>query len=365
MELTNEQRRYFGLELADPSWDRMEIPSNSVHPELSDGVTVLYFDGDILRKEISVRNNGSFRESAYNLKTQDNRTMIAPITSKGKPKRLNGVNLQRCKPYGTYMDLSVKDDGTARVLIGNYDTQRTYYSSDMACVKLPPEEFISKWIEETTEKDFADLEEFNNAERKHCKFKEGDFFRFKYDRRHYGYGRVLFDVYKWVKSGGEFWEVLMGRAVCVSVYHIVTEDPDVSIEELAKLDSCPSDYVMDNILYYGDLKIIGNAPLPEEIDYPVMYGRSIDARDRDKICLSIGKTYREIPLKANKDAGRDFINNSIGFWMDVDLDIVKACQEAKSNDPYWEYKHARPYCEDLRDPQYKKEFEKVKKQFGL
>lgn len=58
-------------------------------------------------------------------------------------------------------------------------------------------------------------------------------------------------------------------------------------------------------------------------------------------------------------------NFSIGFWMDIDLDIVKACQEAKSNDPYWEYKHARPYCEDLRDPQYKKEFEKVKKQFGL
>ena len=119
MELTNEQRKYFGLELVDSSWDRMEIPNNSVHPELSSGVVVMYFDGDILRKEISVWNNGGFRESAYKLKTQDNRTMIAPITSRGKPKRLNGVNLQRCKPYGTYMDFSVKHDGSAGVMIGN------------------------------------------------------------------------------------------------------------------------------------------------------------------------------------------------------------------------------------------------------
>lgn len=114
------------------------------------------------------------------------------------------------------MDFSVNHDGTAGVLIGNYDTQRTYYGS--ANVKMPPEEFIREWIAETTEKDFADLEEFNSAKRQHCKFKEGDFFRFKFDRRHYGYGRVLFDVYKWVKSGGEFWDVLMGRAVCVSIF---------------------------------------------------------------------------------------------------------------------------------------------------
>jgi len=51
MELTNEQRKYFGLELVEPSWERMEIPNNSVHPELSSGVVVLYFNGDILRKE--------------------------------------------------------------------------------------------------------------------------------------------------------------------------------------------------------------------------------------------------------------------------------------------------------------------------
>lgn len=34
MELTNEQRKYLGLELIEPSWERVEIPNNSLKPEL-------------------------------------------------------------------------------------------------------------------------------------------------------------------------------------------------------------------------------------------------------------------------------------------------------------------------------------------
>ena len=50
MELTNEQRKYLGLELADPAWERVEIPNNCLKPELSTGTDILFFDGDILRR---------------------------------------------------------------------------------------------------------------------------------------------------------------------------------------------------------------------------------------------------------------------------------------------------------------------------
>ena len=103
MELTNEQRKYLGLELADPAWERVEIPNNCLKPELSTGTDILFFDGDILRKVIWLNNEGNFLENSYRLRTQDNRTMIAPITAKGKPKRLNGVNIQRCTPYGMFV----------------------------------------------------------------------------------------------------------------------------------------------------------------------------------------------------------------------------------------------------------------------
>lgn len=55
MELTNEQRRYLGLELIDPAWERMEIPNNCLKPELSTGKDILFFEGDILRKVIWLR----------------------------------------------------------------------------------------------------------------------------------------------------------------------------------------------------------------------------------------------------------------------------------------------------------------------
>ena len=365
MELTNEQRKYFGIELVDPSWDRVEIPCNSVHPEQSDHKDIVYFDGDTIRKVIWIEKNGGFRENSEKLKTLENRTMIAPITSKGKAKKLNMVNIQRCRPYGTYLSFDIEDDGTARILIGNYDTQRTYYSSYFAGVKMKPEEFIEDWIANTTEKDLRDLHDFSNDKRKHCKFKEGDFFRFKFDRRHYGYGRVLMDVYKWVKGGGEFWDILMGRAICVSLYHIVTENPNVSIEELANLPSCPSEYIMDNVFLYGEYEIIGNAPLPEEIDYPIMYARSISFTDPDKICLSIGKLYREIPLKGNNNPGRDFINNGIGFGPNLDMNVVRQCVENGNNNPFWEYQNGIKNKKDIRNPIYAKEFAAMKKQFKL
>lgn len=42
MELTNEQRRYLGLETVDSAWDRVEI-SNSIEPRHESGKVVLFF----------------------------------------------------------------------------------------------------------------------------------------------------------------------------------------------------------------------------------------------------------------------------------------------------------------------------------
>lgn len=68
---------------------------------------------------------------------------------------------------------------------------------------------------------------------------------------------------RFVKDGGKFWDILMGKALCVSVYHIITENPNVNIYDLQELQSCPSAYMMDNKFFYGEYEIIGNAPLPE------------------------------------------------------------------------------------------------------
>lgn len=359
MELTNKQRKYFGLEPVEPDWDRVEIPNNCVKPELSTGKDILFFDGDILRKVIWMHDDGCFRENSYALRTQDNRTMIAPLTEKGKPKRLNGVNIQRCTPYGTYFDYN------GGVCIANYTTQRTYYSSAFAGVprmgQKELQEFLDRWIADTTDEDLEEIKAFAHAKRRRCKYKEGDFFRFKYDRRHYGYGRILFDVRKFVKEGGKFWDILMGKALCVSVYHIITENPGVDIEDLQKLPSCPSAYMMDNRFFYGEYEIIGNAPVPEDADYPIMYGRSISALDRNKICFCRGKDYREIPLEGHDLLAANFRNNGIGWSLNVNQTLAAECIEAGTNEPFWRADRGK----DLRNPRFSRELTAVLEQMGI
>ena len=359
MELTNEQRKYLGLELIEPNWERVEIPNNCVKPEQSTGKDILYFDGDVLRKVIWLHDNGHFRENSYALRTQDNRTRIAPLTEKGKPKLLNGVNIQRCTPYGMYFDYN------GRVLIANYTTQQTYYSSAFAgvsCVEQRElQEFLDKWVADTTDADLDEIQAFAHTKRRRFKYKEGDFFRFKYDRRHYGYGRILFDVRKFVKDGGKFWDILMGKALCVSVYHIITEHPNVSIEELQKLQSCPSAYMMDNRFFYGEYEIVGNAPVSENADYPIMYGRSISALDRNKICFCRGREYHEIPLEGNELLSRDFKNNGIGWSLNINKTLVEECIKAGTNEPFWKADRGN----DLRNPVFSKELAFVLKQMGI
>lgn len=198
MELTNEQRKYLGLEFVDSTWERVEI-SNSIKPEHETGKVILYFDGDIIRKTISIQYSGSYREDTVYLKTLENRTMIASKTGKGKPKRLNAVNLQRFHAEGTYFFYS------GYVTLANYTTQQTYFSSYFAGLKPMTEDelqgFLRQWILETDEAELQRIQAFATAKRKHCKFKEGDFFRFKIDRTHYGYGRILLDIMELKKAG--------------------------------------------------------------------------------------------------------------------------------------------------------------------
>lgn len=366
VELTNEQRKYLGLELVEPAWERVEIPNNCVKPELSTGKDILFFDGDVLRKVIWLRNNGSFLENSYNLRTQDNHTMIAPITEKGKPKRLNGVNIQRCTPHGMYFEFG----GSVR--LANYTTQRTYYSSAFAGIPSMDvsglQDFLDQWIADTGAEELADIQAFAGAKRRHCRYREGDFFRFKYDRRNYGYGRILLDVRQFIKSGGKFWDIIMGKPLCVTIYHIITENPNISIDDLQKIETCPSEYIMDNHFLYGEYEIIGNAPLPEdqgEIDYPIMYGRSINARDANKICYCRGRDYREMPLEGNELLRKDFRNNGVSFWLHINKTLIEDCIKARSNEPFWTAQPRVSYTYDLRNPAYQKELEYVRKQMGV
>lgn len=351
-ELTNRQRCCLGLEEISDGWDRLELAEGNI----------LYFDGDTICKVI-ICEEKRYHESSMEVATRQNRTMIVPKTSRGKLKNLTWSNVLDRSSRGMYIEW----DGNS-VMLANYTTQTTYYLSSYEGISVCNQEewrrWLEKWVAETSEERRQEVQEFAAGKKKHCRYKEGDFFRFRYDRDYYGYGRILFDVQAWKKQGNPFWDILMGKPLAVQVYHIVTQDPAIPVQELAALPACPSQFIMDNLFYYGECKIMGNMPLAGKVDYPVLYGRSIDAREPDKVIFCRGKEYREFSLEDIKPFKRSYINNSIGWTLDVRKDVVEKCIQKKSNQPYWD-QNLFGMDGDLRNPKNRRAYQKVLKQVGV
>ena len=363
-ELTNEQRKYLGLIPVEENWELVKFDDNIYH----------YFEDDIIKKEITVSEN-YYHESELNEKTTENRTMILPKTKRGKIKKFNYSAVQSFSPFGTYFTFS-----TNQVIIANYTTQRTYYSES-----FPESEnitidnlkkWLEKWIEETTEEDLKEIEEFKNTKRKHCKFKEGDFFAFKLSRREWGFGRILLDVARlhkdesFKKNKNYGLAHLMGKPLIIKVYHKTSDTRNIDLEELSKCRALPSQAVMDNIFYYGEAVILGNLPLsPEENDMFISVSESISATDPDIAYLQYGLIYKEIPLsdylKLIKELNigpQTLRREGIGFV--IDTYKLKECIEAKSNTPFWE-KYNKKNVPDLKNLDHIELKRKVFKAFGL
>ena len=363
-ELNNEQRKYLGLIPVEEHWELVKFDNGIYY----------YFEDDIIRKEITVKEN-YYHESELNVKTSENRTMILPKTKRGKIKKFNYTATQSFSPFGTYFTFST--DG---VIIANYTSQRTYYSetfTEKEKISLDDlKKWLDKWMKETTEEDLEEIEEFKNAKRKHCKFNEGDFFAFKISRREWCFGRILMDVSKlrkdenFEKNKNYGLAHLMGKPLIIKVYHKISDNKNIDLKELSECLALPSQPIMDNIFYYGEAVILGNLPLkPEENDMFISVSESISGIDKNIAYLQYGLIYREIPLsdyekliKELKIGPQTLRREGIGFV--IDTYKLKECIEAKSNSPFWE-KYKKRNVPDLKNPDYIELKRKIFKAFGL
>lgn len=75
-ELTNEQRKYLGLSPVGGTWELVYFENQ-----------YLYYDGNIIRKKITVDDDGSYYEAELYEVTEENRTILLPKTKRGKPKK--------------------------------------------------------------------------------------------------------------------------------------------------------------------------------------------------------------------------------------------------------------------------------------
>ena len=88
----------------------------------------------------------------------------------------------------------------------------------------------------------------------------------------------------------------MGPPLLVKIYAFIADTINVDIEDLGSCKSLPSDYMMDNHIFYGENPIIGNRPLQtNEFEFPISFGRSTDF-SRKVIFLQWGFIHLEQPL---------------------------------------------------------------------
>jgi len=368
-ELTNRQREYLGLDLIDSGWERSKLKAGPYQPE-----SILYFEGDILKKQI-VSNENRYYEWPVNIQTKD-KSLILPKTSKGKEKKLTAATLEKYKPDGVAFEWTINGN----VFITNHNTQINYYSNFLEDFKINALDELANWIENYISSSPAnyldELREFKNAKRENIKYKPGDFFAFKVSRTEYGFGRILLDVNKLRKKKlipeQHGLQLIMGPPLLVKIYAFVSNTLEVDLDELANQECLPSDYIMDNHIFYGENPIIGNRPLKaEEYEFPISFGRSIDF-SRKVIFLQWGFIHLEQPLGTfekylHKEEGSLGDHNPYGYYSNgfyhryMSKDIRKTNEKGNYQFDSEHYKDQW----DLRNPMNKEIKREIFENFGL
>ncbi len=369
ISLTNEQRACLGLSPVDPAWRLVKlIPS-----PYDTYYTYAYIDDathtvrKYIRDSEDVNPAFEFEETAVCETLSDDGLFILPKTEKGKPVKLTAANLIKKTPVGTYLSCV-----RGHIVIGNYTTQQNYYTTDYEKVPVTDStsflRWINAWCTETTAADLSDIAAFGARERVHVNYKEGDFFRFKLNRRLWGYGRLLLNYAALRKTKEPFWDVYMGKPLIVGIYHVATENPHLTPDDLRDLPMLPPEPVMDNRLYYGDAVIIGNEPIIDsEIDYPINYGPSFDARDK-RALYQCGRIHRTLPDRThtlcNSKQG-DYRHGAVGFSFEAELPVLLACIRSHANQPYWDLGHPYRTNADLRNPKNHGMLLRIRAEMGL
>jgi len=335
------------------TWQKIEIAP----------YTYVYLDGHRVAKVIRTREDLGhelYCEYAVDQMLSDDRTMLFPKTAKGKPQKFTWANLEKCTPVGMALNYSEK-----YLSIVNHDSDQAYYCSAYDEVMLDDFQkfraWVDAWCKDTDEQALTEICAFAARKRTHQAYKEGDFFRYRINRFLYGYGRILIDYNKKREDGTAFWDIFMGKPLCVAVYHIATENAEIKPEELVGKKMMPAHMVMDNVFYYGECEIIGNMPLSDEqIDYPIHYGWGCTMEHPNRVCYQCGDVF--VTREDCVALYREFKNNGIGWNLRVTLPLLHECICADSNEPYW---RSEQWGKDLRNPKYADELRQIKEQMGI
>ena len=276
--LTEEDRRYLALSPLSPHLESIIFYSKT---NLCHNKYRVYFDGNTIVKVINqfalISEDGCIRCQSYkeydtSLATED-RKLVLPLTSRGKPKKLTASNIDNVTPFGCSFSFSYSDERKNSIYLSNPRANRYFPIGEEKAVQAihSSEEFrkfMDFYIHSCREDYFEKLKAFKEAKKVTVKYKVGDIFRMEYDRTRYGYGIITGDIKK-IKAKIELPENhSLGKLMCVPImvryYQLLTEDPALTAEDLAKVPLGRLEIASDGDIIWGTHTIVDHKPLTEE-----------------------------------------------------------------------------------------------------
>jgi hypothetical protein len=261
-ELTNDQRRYFGLTPVADNWNRHS---------LSDTVAV-YFDKNKLVKVLNY--SWGYLEYDTNIDTR-NREILLPKTARGKEQKLTVPRILKIKGCGVQFSGSFQGGG-----IHVYDNRRNLFFiksfSEEGEIKTYDDiyNWIGNYISKLSTNYFNWLDEQLSQKRLKVKVKEGDIIAFRIAHGKYGFARILLDVFS-AKKKGEITRLELHwvhpRSLIVATYAFYADTLHINVDNLIKRKTLPTLCIFDLDVYRGEMPIVGHRPLSEadrQIPFP-------------------------------------------------------------------------------------------------
>ena len=143
-------------------------------------------------EEYSINDEGGFNKRHYvefdtHLRT-DNRQMLLPLTSRGRPKPVTPTNIMSVMPFGCTLNICLREDSSfihagnqrncQEITIGEHTRIKNIMSDDDF------HEFMKYYMSTCPDDYFERIEEIRNTEHRTIRFCAGDIFRCQTDREH-------------------------------------------------------------------------------------------------------------------------------------------------------------------------------------
>lgn len=277
-KITNDERRYLGLNNMESDWEVTQYYSkvNLWHKRTS-----VFFCGDFVKKVIIEEKRVSEGEITYESITEydtelrtENREWLIPLTSRGKKKKVNASNILAVRPFGCgfHFHLDTAQNTTVSMSIYNSRNDKEIAIGEWDRINKIRNDAdfhdFMKYYMETCPPDYFDrIKLMRESKHLTVKYKTGDVFRIEIDRFRYGYGIItgrLKEIRKW-KELPEHHSLrkLMMVPIMVRYYDIYTTNKNLSVDELSGIPLSRVEICGDNDIIWGTHTIIGHKDLQE------------------------------------------------------------------------------------------------------